>query len=277
MKFDLHSHSHFSDGDHAPDFLLKRAAEENLTHLAITDHDCTTALEMPLDNCYGITLVPGVEISCDWDNQEIHIVGLGINWKNPILLEFLKQQQNSRRTRMKLIDEKLKLNGVSGLVDYLDTLPCTSFTRSHVADFLVNRSTSKNKQKAFKQYLGKKGKAYVPANWASLDSAINVIHEADGFAILAHPGRYSMNKRKLIKLVNEFSNLRGDGMETSYGGINPLVQKQLEELSKEASLYNSVGSDFHSTDSHWTNIGKYPALSQAAIKNAIWNHPRWHF
>lgn len=117
----------------------------------------------------------------------------------------------------------------------------------------------------------------MPAKWATLESAIKVIHEADGFAVLAHPGRYPLGKRKFLNLIEQFSQLEGDAIEVSYGGIDPIVQKRLEELSEQSSLYNSVGSDFHSADAHWTNIGKYPSPSQSAIKNAIWNHPRWHF
>ena len=75
MKADLHCHSYYSDGNHAPDFLLKRAAENGITHLAITDHDCTTALEKPLDDYYGLQLIPGIEVSCQWETQEIHLIG----------------------------------------------------------------------------------------------------------------------------------------------------------------------------------------------------------
>jgi hypothetical protein len=132
-------------------------------------------------------------------------------------------------------------------------------------------------KKAFKQYLGKKGKAYVPFTWIPLSEAINAIHNAGGLTVLAHPGRYSLSKRKLEALVSYFSANEGDGMEVSYGGIDPLMQRYLEQLAKSASLSISMGSDFHNAESHWTDIGKFPKPSSAAIKNAIWNHPRWHF
>jgi len=277
MKFDLHCHTHFSDGEHSPGFLVKRAATEKVTHLALTDHDCITALERPLDDCYGVTVIPGVEISCAWDNQELHVVGLGVKQSNPALLEFLARQQEIRNSRMTAFDNKLRDCGIEGLSSYLKQLPCTSYTRSHVADFLVSSGNSKNKQKAFKQYLSKKGKAYAAVEWPVLQAAISVIQDAEGFAILAHPGRYPLGKRKLELLIDQFSNFGGDGLEVSYGGIDPIMQKRLEQLSESASLYISTGSDFHSADARWTNVGKFPAPSQEAKKNAIWNHPRWHF
>ncbi|MEC8804325.1 MAG: PHP domain-containing protein, partial [Pseudomonadota bacterium] len=78
MKADLHCHSHFSDGQHPPQFLLDRAVANNVSHLAITDHDCLlncSELKIPP----GLTLVPGLEISASWRAMEIHIVGLGID------------------------------------------------------------------------------------------------------------------------------------------------------------------------------------------------------
>jgi 3',5'-nucleoside bisphosphate phosphatase len=276
MKADLHCHSHYSDGFHAPDFLLKHAAENGVTHLAITDHDCTTALEKPLDDCYDTQLIPGIEISCQWETQEIHLIGLGIDRNNTELRNLLSRQQASRRSRCEAINTLLEANGIEGLLDYLEALPATTLTRSHVADFLVLSGHTKNKQKAFKQYLGKKSKAYVPFSWISLAEAISTVHGAGGLSVLAHPGRYALNKRKLATLVSYFAENEGIGMEVSYGGIDPIMQKHLEQLAESSSLYVSAGSDFHNAEAHWTDIGKFPTPSSAAIKNAIWNHPRWH-
>ncbi|NKB32262.1 MAG: PHP domain-containing protein [Pseudomonadales bacterium] len=277
MKPDLHCHSFYSDGNHSPDFLFKRAEENGVTHLAITDHDCIDAFEKPLDECYELTLIPGVEISSDWDNQEVHLVGLGIDWKNPLLKNLLIGQQLARKSRIESIDQLLSKNGIDGLMNYLNQLPCVAYTRSHVADFLVDSGHVKNKQKAFKQYLGKRSKAYVPFNWQTLATVIETIQKADGMAVLAHPGRYSLSKRKMELLIEQFAKLGGDGIEVSYGGIDPMMQKKLELLADSSSLYVSMGSDFHNAEAHWTDIGKYPTPSAAAIKNAIWNHPRWHF
>lgn len=277
MKPDLHCHSYFSDGKHPPDFLLKRAAENNVTHLAITDHDCTTAFEKPIVSDYGVKLIAGVEISCQWNNQEIHLVGLGIDYKNPALQSLLGNQQTLRRSRVTLMADLLHQNGVDGLLQYLKKLPCTVYTRSHVADFLIQYGKVKNKQKAFKQFLGRKGKAYVAFQWQSLEKVIETIKRASGLTVLAHPGRYFLNNRKLEELVTHFAEMGGNAMEVSYGGITPLMQNRLEKLAEASSLYISMGSDFHDTEAHWTDIGKYPSPSSTAKNNAIWNHPRCYF
>ena len=275
MKPDLHCHSYYSDGAHSPDFLCRRAIENGVTHLAITDHDCIEALVKPMDDCYEIQIITGVEISCEWETQEIHLVGLCIEHENSQLISLLKQQQRARYSRMQAMDELLVKNGINGLQDYLNRLPCKAFTRSHVADFLLSSGKVKNKQKAFKQFLGKRGKAYVPFQWQSMVRAIKTVQAANGIAVIAHPGRYPLSRLKLELLINQFKQMGGDAIEVSYGSVQPKMQKKLENLAEKHSLYVSGGSDFHNVEAHWTDIGKYPRVSSSSIKNAIWNHPRW--
>lgn len=276
MNIDLHCHSFYSDGKHSPDYLVQQARELQLSHLAITDHDHITELDATVDTT-GVTLIPGVEISTAWDNQEIHIVGLGIDTQNKNMQQLLVDQQNRRRDRLAAIADKLSKLGNTGLKSYMESLPCVSYTRSHVADYLVNSGLSKNRQKAFKNYLGKRGRIYEPANWCTLKNAIEAINGASGIAVLAHPGRYPLGKRKLEKLVEDFAAAGGEAMEVSYSNIDPIEKNRLSELSKSKSLYASVGSDFHDAAAHWTRLGKYPSLDASTNENAIWNHSRWHF
>lgn len=276
MKVDLHCHSYFSDGKHAPEYLLQRAIENKVTQLAITDHDCTQALELIPDQTVGPVIVKGVEISCQWNSMEIHIVGLLIDPANNALRELLSSQQQLRKLRIQEIDEKLRALGAQGLLPYFEKLPCVSYTRSHVADFLVEQKICKNRQKAFKSHLGKRGKIYVGSNWCSLIKAVECIRAAEGIPVLAHPGRYPLSWRKLETLVDEFKDCGGEALEGSYSNIDPNKKKRLGELARAKNLYLSCGSDFHDAAAHWTDIGKFPALDQQAQKNAIWLHPKWH-
>ena len=276
MKPDLHCHSYYSDGAHSPDFLYRRAIENGVTHLAITDHDCIEALVKPIDDYHEIQIIPGVEISCEWGTQEIHIVGLCIEHENSQLISLLEQQQKARYCRMQAMDKLLVENGIDGLQDYLHQLPCKAFTRSHVADFLLRGGKVKSKQKAFKRFLGKRGKAYVPFQWEAMVEAIEIVKAANGITVIAHPSRYSLSLMKLELLISQFKQMGGDAIEVSYGAVQPKMQKKLENLAEKYSLYVSVGSDFHNADAYWTDIGKYPRVSSSSIKNAVWNHPKWH-
>ena len=276
MKPDLHCHSHYSDGSHSPEFLMQRALENNVTHLAITDHDYITWQDKRPAFDSEIELIPGVEISADWNGKEIHVVGLFIDAADTALNQMLQQQRQARKLRIARMDEKLNTIGIHGLSSYLENLPCEAWTRSHVAQFLIEEGHCKNWQRAFKQFLSRKGKAYSPIQWQSLDEVATLITNAGGIAILAHPGRYSLNKTKLEKLGDDFKAAGGEAIEGSYGNIDLKTKKQLSELACNKGLYLSIGSDFHDADRHWTDIGKAPALNCQATKNAIWDHPRWH-
>ncbi len=276
MQIDLHCHSHFSDGKHPPRMLIERAAEVGLTHLAITDHDFVHD-PASLPTADTVTLIPGVEISCQWDSREIHIVGLGIDAGDQALNALLARQQQSRRERLTAMAEKLDKAGIHGLTEFMTTQPCQAVTRSHVADFLVQQGHCKSLQKAFKKFLGKRGRAYVPAQWHSLKEVVTAISGARGLAVLAHPGRYPLSKSKLNSLVEDFKQAGGAALETNYGNVDPLVLKRLQELASAHNLYLSQGSDFHDSAAHWTDLGKFPALGSEAKKNAIWHHPGWHF
>lgn len=275
MKIDFHCHSYLSDGHHSPQFLLQRAEENQLTHLAITDHDCLPDLSrLKIPSC--LTLVPGIEISCNWNQHEIHIVGLSIDEHHPELRAFITRQQQARTERVSRIGEKLEKLGIDGLLEFMEAKPCLSWTRSHVAEFLVSQGHSKSFQKAFKKYLKPSGSVYVAAQWPALNEAISIIKQAGGIAVLAHPSRYNMTNTKLMSLVNDFVLGGGEAIEVSFGGIDPLKSRALCDIAIQKNLFVSAGSDFHTTDRQWTDLGKFPAIESRAIKNAIWNHTRWH-
>ena len=276
MKVDLHCHSHFSDGTQSPSFLLQRATENKLTHLALTDHDCIDGLESLQRDAGEITIINGVELSCLWSTMEIHIVGLFIEPTNDHMEKLLAAQQAQRENRAQAIDRNLQKIGIHGLMSYLQSLPCTAYTRSHIADFLVQEKICKNKQKAFKTHLSKRGRVYAAANCCSLKEGVAAILDASGIAVVAHPGRYSLSKIKLSSLLDDFKTCGGEAIEGSYSNIDPTTKAYLGRLAEEKSMYLSVGSDFHDAAATWTDIGRFPALDQQAIKNAIWLHPKWH-
>lgn len=275
MKFDLHCHSYYSDGSHSPDFLIERAIRNKVTHLAVTDHDCLEFHKLEQTAPPELQLITGVEISCNWNNQELHVVGLGIDVNNSTLNSLLSVQQSSRNQRAAVMAANLAKISDANLNTYLESLPCIAKTRSHIANFLVSEGICKNHQQAFKKYLSRTGKIYCPATWCELEQAIAGINEAGGIAVLAHPSRYPFTRRKLIRLLTDFKDLGGAAIETAYGNLSPVARKNLEQLCEELELYASCGSDFHSAANHWTDIGRFHTFPESK-KNAIWNHPRWH-
>lgn len=277
MHPDLHCHSYFSDGQHSPDYLIERAVANGVSHLSITDHDFVTGPEQINCRSDEIQIIPGVEISCQWQSREVHVVGLFIAPENDYLLALLARQREARKVRMIAMEEKLKAHGGEGLISYLQSLPCKSWTRSHVARFLIDNGHCKNWQKAFTRFLSRKGKIYVPFPCCELADATSAIIQAGGIAVMAHPGRYGLSKTRVEKLLIDFKAHGGEALEGSYGNIDPTTRKQLCTLAAQLDLFISVGSDFHDADRHWTDLGKLPDLDSEAKKNAIWCHPKWHF
>ncbi len=274
MTYDLHCHSHFSDGKHTPEFLIERARQNGVTQLAITDHDCTDAHGFA-GHIEGVEVIAGVEISCNWQNIEIHIVGLTIDAEHESLQQLMLEQQAKRRNRISAIDDKLRAAGVTGLQEYLAELEATAWTRSHVADFLVAKQFVRTREKAFKKYLGKNARAYVKADWCSMQDAISAIGEAGGLATLAHPSRYPINRGKQKALISAFADAGGTALECCYPNLSVDHQNNLLEAAHRHNLYLSTGSDFHDAAATWTDVGRFAPLEDKLHARAIWNHPDW--
>ena len=273
MKFDFHCHTFYSDGTQSPRWIAERAIENGVTHLAITDHDHLTRLEDLRD--LDIHLIPSVEISCDWNSREIHVVGLFLDFEDSALNNLVESQQSARRYRALAIAKKLEKLGTGGLALYLESLPAVAITRSHIANFVVQSGLAKNRQKAFKQYLAKGAKAFVPATWCDMTTAIQSIKTAGGIAVLAHPGRYPLNKRQLAQLVDDFKQTGGDAIEVRYPNIDTNTTRQLEQLALENDLFVSGGSDFHDPEAQWTDMGKFPPIRGELESRSIIHHARW--
>ena len=171
--------------------------------------------------------------------------------------------------------DKLPSPHTIALKNYLEELKCIAYTRSHIADYLVETGVCKNHEQAFKKYLSRRGKIFEPIEWMTLETAINYIHSAGGVTVIAHPSRYRFTRTKLKKLLTDFSKHNGIGLEASYSNLDPASRGQLTSLAEEMGLMISSGSDFHSDSNHWTTLGKFTVIAPDT-KNAIWNHPRWH-
>ncbi|MCA0402923.1 MAG: PHP domain-containing protein [Proteobacteria bacterium] len=244
---DLHCHSFFSDGIHSPEELLHKALESGIKILALTDHDTIKGLDDLHAANKGnlISIINGIEISCSWKKQDIHVLGLNIDRQCDILNNLVESQTEARIERAKQIGQKLE-----PLVKDAYEKACllaghTRVGRPHFAKVLINEAVVSDMQTAFKRFL-KRGKlAYVPVNWADFSTAISAITAASGDAVLAHPLKYKLTRTKLMKLIDNFKEAGGRGMEVVSGETNDSEINDLANIALHYDLFASAGSDFH--------------------------------
>ncbi|OJF70770.1 phosphatase [Alteromonas sp. V450] len=273
MKIDLHSHTKFSDGHLTPEELILRAHTMQVDALAVTDHDTVAGLEeahaTQSKQKRALTIIDGVEISTTWHSFDIHIVGLNVDRHCPTFLERLQGQSKTREARAEKIADKLEKCGFEGVLARAKALAGVGqVTRAHFARVLVNNYGVSSMDAAFKKYLGKGKRAAVKAEWPSIETAIEWIHDAGGQAVLAHPAHYDMTAKWLRRLVVLFEQAGGDAIETAFPGINKTKQELINELAQTHQLLASAGSDFH-FPSRWTELGKNLGISSKLT-------PIWH-
>ena len=269
--YDLHSHSTVSDGSLSPEHLVARAIDQGVDVLALTDHDGTEGIIAAQAAAQGtkLSLVTGVEISVTWGSSTIHILGLKLDHKNEALQKGLKKIRDYRKERAVKIAERLEKSGISGAYEGASQYASpVMLGRVHFAKFLVDKGHAKNINDVFKRYLVRNKPGYVSGEWATLAQAVNWINGAGGQAVIAHPARYKMTATKLRRLITEFKELGGVGLEVVSGRQHPEEIKTLAKLANDFNLLASCGSDFHSPDNTWVELGRLPELPSSV--NPIW-------
>jgi 3',5'-nucleoside bisphosphate phosphatase len=274
MKIDLHSHTYYSDGALSPKELIDRAHNMQLDVLAITDHDTTAALpeaiEYQASQKRPLQIIPGIEFSTRWHGFDIHILGLNVDHHNEVFQQRIARQGERRDLRARQMAEKLARCGIEDVYEQARTLAGPGqLTRSHFARVLVKRQVVKDFEQAFKRYLGKGKRAFVTPAWPEIHEAIEWINQAGGEAVLAHPARYDMTSKWLKRLLNDFAQAGGQGMEVSHPQLAADTRKLLGGYAKTYSLRASAGSDFHFPGRR-TELGKNLSLADDLVP--IWQH-----
>ncbi|MET0065638.1 MAG: PHP domain-containing protein [Candidatus Thiodiazotropha sp.] len=261
--YDLHSHSTASDGTLNPRDLVLRAAGAGVHVLALTDHDTTAGVAeagAAAGGC-GLTLIPGVEISVSWEGYTVHLVGLNVDPENSRLQEGLAGLRAFREWRAVEIGRRLQQAGIPGAYDgACGFAEGNLVSRTHFARFLVQCGAAKDERAVFKRFLIQGRPGHVPGNWAPLEQAVSWIHAAGGQAVIAHPARYSMTRTKLRRLLKNFVALDGDAIEVVSGSHSRDDYLTMARHASDFGLRASAGSDFHTPDNPWIELGCLPSL-----------------
>ncbi len=262
--YDLHSNSTASDGILSPRELAKRAAEQGVNVLALTDHDDLCGLSEARAEAAnrGMELVAGVEISITWRNTTVHVVGLRVDPEHEILVQGLRGNREGRALRAQLMAAELEKLGVrdalAGAYTYAGNKDLIG--RTHFARYLVEYGLVKDVKTVFKKYLVKGKPGYVHHEWASLADALTWIREAGGLSVLAHPGRYHFGRERMRDLLREFKELGGDAIEVVTGSHTADQVPVFADLAVEFDFLASVGSDFHAPGEGGRELGRLMTL-----------------
>lgn len=251
-KADCHCHTVFSDGTLSPQALLELAYEKQLTGLSITDHDTVDAypIAVPYAAKLGITLVPGIEISAHFQNTSIHVLGYAFDLSNPALSNFCKKLQTHRIERNHKILAKLaKINLPMTMAEIQERFPEGSIGRPHIAKMMVDKGYVSTMQKAFQRFLGEKQRCYVAGMTVTVPEAIEVIHAAGGFAVLAHP--HGLKPKVLAALCE----MPFDGLEVYYGHLSLKQEEPILSIAVRKNWLITGGSDFHGEKKSFHGLG----------------------
>lgn len=245
---DLHVHSNKSDGSYTPAALVNYALEKGLSSFALTDHDTTDGIEEALKAAEGknIEVIPGIEFSTEYEGQDIHILGLYIDYKSDFFKRRLTNFVNGRIIRNKEMCRRLTEYGIP--VTYEDLtkeFPGCVITRSHYAKYMLNHGYIKSMKEAFDRYIGDHGPCFVPRKKITPMRAVEIILKAGGFPVLAHPLLYHMSSSRLDKLVAILKEMGLQGLEAIYCTYSPSEEREMRALAAKYDLCISGGSDFH--------------------------------
>ncbi|MHB8623036.1 MAG: PHP domain-containing protein [Sulfuricaulis sp.] len=267
-RYDLHTHSRRSDGTLAPAELVRRAHMAGVNFLALTDHDVTDGISEAqiAADCFGMTLIAGVEISVTWRGQTLHIIGLNINIADNVLQQGLAQLREFRQWRAVEIGRRLQKKKIEGAYEGAARLAQGIIvSRTHFARFLVDQGYVRGPQQAFRQFLSEGKPGYVSGQWATLEQAIGWIHSAGGQAVVAHPARYKLSAGKLSQMLGEFQEHGGRAIEVISGSHTPEANLHFARLAIEHGFLASAGSDYHGPEKTWMDLGRLPALPDGVI------------
>jgi hypothetical protein len=248
--------------------------------MAITDHDSVEGIAPALlaaKDFPPLKVIPGIELSTNTLEDEIHILGYFIDYHDPELVNTLQKLRSSRRIRAQKMVGKLANLGIYIDWGHVQELAGEgSIGRPHIAQAMVERGYVLSVKEAFVNYIGRGGAAYVERERITPAQAVKLIAKSGGLPILAHPADINHMEQVLFELQR----VGLVGIEAYYNGYTPKVVKYLASLAHKYSLIACGGSDFHGIEgNNETPIGevnvplecveRLVALAQQRAKNSI--------
>jgi predicted metal-dependent phosphoesterase TrpH len=244
-RVDLHVHSTASDGKYAPEEIVGKAAALGLRYLALTDHDSVDGIIKAIEAARAfprLTFIPGVEVSTDVPEGEIHILGYFIDYARPELADRLKKFRDSREGRARGMVDKLAELGI--VIDWKRVQEIAgdgAIGRPHIAQAMLEKGYIENFKEAFDKYIGREGPAYVEREKMTPEEAVALVLRSGGLPVLAHP----FTVKESEKRAAELKKVGLVGIEAYYKDNTPERTKATLKIAEENGLIATGGTDFH--------------------------------
>ena len=249
MAIDLHTHSTASDGTEAPGVVVARAAAAGLGVVALTDHDTTLGWAEARDaaRAHGLTLVPGIEVSCSRHHRSVHLLAYLPDPEHPALVAELARARESRDTRL---DRMVALMAADGVPVTLEAVRAqveegATAGRPHIADALVAAGVVEHRDEAFARWLGNDSRYYVAHYAPDPVHAVEVVRAAGGVPVIAHPRSGTRGRGVTDALVEEMAEAGLAGLEVHHRDHSPDAVRLLTELAAGLDLLVTGSSDYH--------------------------------
>jgi predicted metal-dependent phosphoesterase TrpH len=243
-RIDLHTHSTASDGELTPAELVHLALERGLSAIGLTDHDTVAGIDLAIAAARGteIQIIPGVELSADVSEGEVHVLGYYVDWHQSYFQSMLEKFRDGRYGRAEKMTRKLATLGVPVSFERVKEIAGdASIGRPHVARALLEAGHVASVSEAFDKYISRNGPAYVERYRQTPEDAVSLILRAGGVPVLAHPIQVTDWVLPLVR-----SGLLG--LEVYYGTYSDSERAELARLAKQYGLIATGGSDFHGLD-----------------------------
>lgn len=243
MYADLHIHTTYSDGSFPPSVVIRQAIKNDLGTISITDHDSVDgiALSIKEGEKNGVEVIPAVEVSTSVNDGEVHLLGYFINYTDEVFLNKLRQIQAIRMQRISIMVGRLKELMVEIDIDeFVKYASSSSIGRLHLAHFLKKKRIVSSIYEAFDKYIGSGKPVYEKVNALTPKEGIELILDADGIPVLAHPG---LTKRD--DLIGDMIQCGLKGIEVYHSGHSNGDINRYFQMAKERGLLITGGSDCH--------------------------------
>ncbi len=255
---DFHTHSVHSDGTKTVEEIVTLCVEKNIKYLSLTDHDTMSGLDEATKLCKKneITFINGIELTADFNGEEIHILAYDFNIDNIYLKNFLDKTVIVRNERNKKMLTKLSELGINLDINNLSLTKDSIITRGDIANEIVNLGFAKDTNEAFFKYLAKGKVAHIKKEAFSYIEVLELIKNMGAVSSLAHPSIYSFYNNSFKSSIKELKKRGLMAIECYHSSYNNSVTDTLLGYCNRLNLLKTGGSDYHGDKKQYVYFGQ---------------------